>query len=84
MAALQKKQKQLECDQLCYQAHLILQKLPDSKFHYKLNQVEGQATRFFFTNIIKVHCHPLHIFHPITSTKICEQPKSHALMLLLV
>ena len=30
--ALKYKQKQLECDQLCYQAHLILQNLPDSKF----------------------------------------------------
>ena len=38
--ALRYKQKQLECDQLCYQAHLILQKLPDSKFRYKLNQIE--------------------------------------------
>ena len=38
--ALQYKQKQLECDQLSYQAHLILQKLPDAKFHYKLNQIE--------------------------------------------
>ena len=40
VAALQYKQKQLECDQLSYQAHLILQKLPDAKFHYKLNQIE--------------------------------------------
>ena len=38
--ALLYKKKQLECDQLCYQAHLILQKLPGSKFHYKLNQIE--------------------------------------------
>ena len=47
--ALQYKQKQLECDQLCYQAHLILQKLPDSKFHYKLNQIEeGYRQQDFF------------------------------------
>ena len=41
VTAMQYKQKQLECDQLCYQAHLILQKLPDSKFHYKLATKKG-------------------------------------------